>query len=161
MKYYKHSRKARRNPSQYMSLIIDGMDQDDHGLWRLKTQVTGALSHGDKKCYARVDHMEYPHDTNLTLNFLTDILVEAAEMDNKAGECKNRWILAYCCALVHLNIVKMGLRRAAPGHYYVYSTEILNIVRDCYPSGDDVDWMLTNSNNRPTVNVSDLFEDKP
>eukprot|EP00058_Branchiostoma_floridae_P012161 XP_002597649.1 hypothetical protein BRAFLDRAFT_77449 [Branchiostoma floridae] len=132
MKYYKHSRKARRNPSQYMSLIIDGMDQDatllphyaqptkdDHGLWRLKTQVTGALSHGDKKCYARVDHMQYPHDTNLTLNFMTDILVEAAEereghlppvlyiqMDNKAGECKNRWILAYCCALVHLDIVK-------------------------------------------------------
>ncbi|XP_019628130.1 PREDICTED: uncharacterized protein LOC109472715 [Branchiostoma belcheri] len=132
MKYYKHSRKARRNPEQYMSVIIDGMDQeatllphyaqttkDDHGLWRLKTQVTGALSHGERKCYARVDHMQYPHDTNLTLNFLTDILVQAAEekeghlppvlyiqMDNKAGECKNRWILAYCCALVHLDIVK-------------------------------------------------------
>ncbi|XP_078593186.1 uncharacterized protein LOC144871538 [Branchiostoma floridae x Branchiostoma japonicum] len=132
LKYYKHSKKARRSPGQYMSVIIDGMDQDatllphyaqttkdDHGLWRLKTQVTGALSHGEKKCYARVDHMQYPHDTNLTLNFLTDILVEAAkdrnghlppvlyvQMDNKAGECKNRWILAYCCLLVHLNVVR-------------------------------------------------------
>ncbi|XP_066266678.1 uncharacterized protein [Branchiostoma lanceolatum] len=119
MKYYKHSRKARTKPSQYMSIIIDGMDQDDHRLWRLHTQVTGALSHGERKCFARVDHMEYPHDTNLTLNFLTDILVEAAEerdgslppvlyiqMDNKAGECKNRWILAYCCVLVKLNVVR-------------------------------------------------------
>ncbi|XP_078657029.1 uncharacterized protein LOC144903082 [Branchiostoma floridae x Branchiostoma belcheri] len=132
LKYYKHTKKARRNPGQYMSIIIDGMDQDatllphyaqttkdDHGLWRLKTQVTGALSHGERKCYARVDHMQYAHDTNLTLNFLTDILVAAAEeknghlppvlyvqMDNKAGECKNRWILAYCCLLVHLNVVQ-------------------------------------------------------
>ncbi|CAH1240857.1 Hypp6127 [Branchiostoma lanceolatum] len=29
-----------------------------------------------------------------------------AEMDNKAGECKDRWILTYCCLLVHLNAAR-------------------------------------------------------
>ncbi|XP_035688738.1 uncharacterized protein LOC118424298 [Branchiostoma floridae] len=60
-------------------------------------------------------------------------------------------------------LLTYGLRRAPPGTYYLYSSELLNIVRDCYPSGEDVAWLLNNSNNQPTldVEVSDLFDDKP
>eukprot|EP00058_Branchiostoma_floridae_P008527 XP_002594015.1 hypothetical protein BRAFLDRAFT_68545 [Branchiostoma floridae] len=55
-----------------------------------------------------------------------------------------------------------GLQRAPGGTFYIFSPEILQIVRETYPSGDDVAWMLTNQNNRPTkeVGVDDLFEDK-
>ncbi|KAI8517554.1 hypothetical protein Bbelb_035710 [Branchiostoma belcheri] len=40
--------------------------------------------------------------------------------------------------------------------------DLLDIVRDTYPSGEDVNWMLTNQDNRPTkeVGVEDLFDDK-
>ncbi|XP_035697761.1 uncharacterized protein LOC118430827 isoform X2 [Branchiostoma floridae] len=59
-------------------------------------------------------------------------------------------------------LLTYGLQRAPGGTFYVFSPEILEIVRETYPSGDDVDWMLINSNNRPTkeVGADDLFEDK-
>eukprot|EP00058_Branchiostoma_floridae_P021978 XP_002607468.1 hypothetical protein BRAFLDRAFT_69900 [Branchiostoma floridae] len=59
-------------------------------------------------------------------------------------------------------LLTYGLQRAPGGTFYVFSPEILQIVRETYPSGDDVAWMLTNRNNRPTkeVGVDDLFEDK-
>ncbi|KAI8487205.1 hypothetical protein Bbelb_350030 [Branchiostoma belcheri] len=55
-----------------------------------------------------------------------------------------------------------GLRRGPPGTYYLYDQDLLDVVRDTYPSGEDVAWMLTNQDNRPTkeVGVEDLFDDK-
>ena len=53
--YYKHREKARNDPSKYLTIIIDGMDQaktnvpqpvqeskTTQNLWRLKTHITGA-----------------------------------------------------------------------------------------------------------------------
>ncbi|KAI8487218.1 hypothetical protein Bbelb_350160 [Branchiostoma belcheri] len=59
-------------------------------------------------------------------------------------------------------LLTYGLRRGPPGTYYIYDQDLLDIVRDTYPSGEDVAWMLTNQDNRPTkeVGVGDLFDDK-
>ena len=53
-KYYKHMMKSKRNPKEYLSMIVDGMDQAKTNLphfvemsktvgsmWRLKVHVTG------------------------------------------------------------------------------------------------------------------------
>ncbi|XP_019632916.1 PREDICTED: uncharacterized protein LOC109476422 [Branchiostoma belcheri] len=59
-------------------------------------------------------------------------------------------------------ILVYGLHRANSDKFLLYSNDILQVVRDAYPSGDDVDWQLINRNNRPTkdIEVKDLFEDK-
>ncbi|KAI8487331.1 hypothetical protein Bbelb_351290 [Branchiostoma belcheri] len=46
-----------------------------------------------------------------------------------------------------------GLRRGPPGTYYIDDQDLLDIVRDTYPSGEDVNWMLTNQDNRLTKEV--------
>ncbi|KAI8516301.1 hypothetical protein Bbelb_048820, partial [Branchiostoma belcheri] len=57
-------------------------------------------------------------------------------------------------------LLTYGLRRGPPGTYYNYNEDLLDVVRDTYPSGDDVNWMLTNQDNRTTkeVGVEDLFD---
>ncbi|KAI8487314.1 hypothetical protein Bbelb_351120 [Branchiostoma belcheri] len=57
-------------------------------------------------------------------------------------------------------LLTYGPRRGPPGTYYIDDQDLLDIVRDTYPSGEDVNWMLTNQDNRPTkeVGVEDLFE---
>ncbi|KAI8517487.1 hypothetical protein Bbelb_035040, partial [Branchiostoma belcheri] len=59
-------------------------------------------------------------------------------------------------------ILVYGLHRASSDKFLLYSNDILQVVWDTYPSGDDVDWQLINRNNRPTkdIEVKDLFEDK-
>ncbi|KAI8516368.1 hypothetical protein Bbelb_049490 [Branchiostoma belcheri] len=45
-------------------------------------------------------------------------------------------------------LLTYGLRRGPPGTYYNYNEDLLDAVRDTYPSGDDVNWMLTNQDNK-------------
>ncbi|KAI8516462.1 hypothetical protein Bbelb_050430 [Branchiostoma belcheri] len=45
-------------------------------------------------------------------------------------------------------LLTYGLRRGPPGTYYNYNEDLLDVVRDTYPSGDDVNWMLTNQDNK-------------
>eukprot|EP00058_Branchiostoma_floridae_P021963 XP_002607453.1 hypothetical protein BRAFLDRAFT_69878 [Branchiostoma floridae] len=52
--------------------VVEYGFENNYRLLRFQTQVTGAISHGERKAFARLDHMEYPHDTNLTLNFVTE-----------------------------------------------------------------------------------------
>ncbi|KAI8490546.1 hypothetical protein Bbelb_318140 [Branchiostoma belcheri] len=47
-------------------------------------------------------------------------------------------------------LLTYGLRRGPPGTYYIDNEDLLDVVRDAYPSSEDVNWMLTNQDNRPT-----------
>ncbi|XP_078346095.1 uncharacterized protein LOC144631526 isoform X2 [Oculina patagonica] len=127
--YYANCLKAELNPDQYLSLIIDGMDQSktnlphanclskDETYHFLRTHVTGAISHGHGRIFSYIDLMRWPHDSNLTLNVLLQIFVELSEegrlppylflqMDNCYRECKNRYILGFCSLLVEKGIFK-------------------------------------------------------
>ena len=90
-------------------------------LWCLRTHVTGAILHTKAPCtklvYCFVDFLQYPHDSNLTLTVIVNVLVDFAktnqfpevlylQMDNTCRENKNRFVLTFCSALVHLQIFK-------------------------------------------------------
>ncbi|KAK3734292.1 hypothetical protein QZH41_015141, partial [Actinostola sp. cb2023] len=90
--YYMHGIKARLEPQKYLSLIMDGMDQNktrvphfiqttkvDDGLWKLKTHITGVLVNSRSNAYAYVDVCEYPHDPNLTIHLILKALVAEQE----------------------------------------------------------------------------------
>lgn len=111
-----------------MSIIIDGMDQNSTNLphlkrfnksaanlWHMKTHVTGAIVHGHGS-YVYTDLLQWPHDPNLTLNILIDILLKKVmdytksriplpkklfiQLDNCNRENKNRYVLGFLSLLV-------------------------------------------------------------
>lgn len=87
-KYAKHRHKSEKNPSRYLSIIIDGMDQEKTsiphiisnpkvmaGAATLETHVTGAKAHGHCSLMA-IDCGQFPHDSNLTIEVLLRLLQE-------------------------------------------------------------------------------------
>lgn len=87
-KYAKHRHKAEHNPNKYLSLIIDGMDQDKTdvphiisnpkalaGNYTLETHVTGVKVHG-RRVFMAVDCGQFSHDSNLTLEVLLRVFME-------------------------------------------------------------------------------------
>lgn len=81
-KYEKHRRKGQKNPSTYLSIIIDGMDQSKTdlphiitnpkvlaGCHTLGTHVTGVKVHG-RDMFIYIDWGNLPHDSNLTLSLI-------------------------------------------------------------------------------------------
>ena len=85
-KYAKHRRKSEKFQDKYLSLIIDGMDQDKTdiphiisnpkamaGCYTLETHVTGVRVHG--QCTLMViDCGQFPHDSNLTIEAMLQLL---------------------------------------------------------------------------------------
>ena len=93
------------------------------GLWRLRTHLTGAIIHTGnyqhgKQVYAFVDTLQWPHDSNLAINVLEEVLsrletkhghlpeVLYIQMDNCFRENKNRYTFAYCALLVELKVFR-------------------------------------------------------
>ena len=83
-KYAKHRRKSEKYPSMYLSLIIDGMDQDKTNIphiisnpkvlaggYTLETHITGVRCHGRGVCMF-IDWKQYAHDTNMTIQLLIE-----------------------------------------------------------------------------------------
>ncbi|CAH3153383.1 unnamed protein product [Porites lobata] len=118
--YYSTCLKAKLDPDQYLSIIIDGMDQSKTNLphanclfkVRPEPMSLGAILHRDGRIFSFIDLMRWPHDSNLTLNVLLQIFVVLSEvletltpvlflqMDNCYQESKNRYILGFCSPLV-------------------------------------------------------------
>lgn len=134
-KYHSHREKSRTSPDKYMTIIVDGMDQSKtnlpytkviakstSGLWKLRTHVTGILIHTKAPCgklaYAFVDLLLWPHDSNLTMTVLYNVLTDYTrshdlpenlylQMDNTIRENKNKYVLGFCAILVQLKIFKV------------------------------------------------------
>ncbi|XP_078603146.1 uncharacterized protein LOC144877116 [Branchiostoma floridae x Branchiostoma japonicum] len=125
--YYERRARAESRRRDYLSLILDGMDQSKSNLphfkgWtepksagnaRLDTHITGAIVHG-RNTYALLDLSQYPHDSNLAMNSLLHIMVCEAEngqlppilniqVDNCGRENKNRFFLGLMGYLVKKN----------------------------------------------------------
>jgi hypothetical protein len=84
-KYAKHRHKSQKYPEKYLSVIIDGMDQDKTdiphiitnpkalaGSFKLQTHVTGVQAHGHCTLMF-IDCGQFPHDTNLTIEALLQL----------------------------------------------------------------------------------------
>ena len=115
-----------------MSVIIDGMDQSatnlphlkkisksSVNLWHLRTHLTGAIVHGHGS-EGFLGFLQYPHDPNLTINVLLQLLVKRfralhqtslpeklyVQLDNCGRENKNQSVLAFLALLVQQGIFK-------------------------------------------------------
>ena len=96
--YYLHRYKARKFPEKYMANIADGMDQHTTSIPRVRrvskamsalttvgTHLVGAIIHSGssangKEVFGSFDFYQFPHDSNLTMTVLLDVLVQWAEM---------------------------------------------------------------------------------
>lgn len=134
-KYQSHREKSRSAPEKFCTIIIDGMDQaktnipntklqakSTSNLWKLRTHVTGVLLHTKspygKLAYSFIDLLQYPHDSNLTITLLINVLHDYAkmhsylpenlylQMDNTSRENKNKYVLGFFSLLVELRIFK-------------------------------------------------------
>ena len=110
-----------------MSLILDGMDQNktdlphftrksksSSNLWVMKTHVSGTIVHG-RRSYAFIDLHLWPHDSNLTINVLLNILFSQREelpdvlyiqLDNCYRENKNQFVIGFLALLVQCGVFK-------------------------------------------------------
>ncbi|XP_038063298.1 uncharacterized protein LOC119733986 [Patiria miniata] len=130
--YHDSRERARLNPHLENTIIIDGMDQSKTNLpsllvedkstkpkARLRTHLTGVLLHtnspGGMESFVFVDILNVPHDSNLNLNVLVQVLLLEdshgkrgqklnVQMDNCFRENKNRYILAFGLLLVEFGI---------------------------------------------------------
>ncbi|XP_077864883.1 uncharacterized protein LOC144350661 [Saccoglossus kowalevskii] len=129
-RFHYHREKAEKEPDEILTIIQDGMDQnktdlphlikEDKGtsnLHRLRSHVTGNIVHtgvtSGKLPYVYIDFNQVPHDSNLTLNVLLEVLVAAKnhlakvlylQLDNCFRENKNRYVLSFMSLLVELDI---------------------------------------------------------
>ena len=128
-------------------------------LWRLRTHVTGAILHTKaphgKLVYCFVDLVQFPHDSNLTLTVIVNVLVDYAktnqfpevlylQMDNTCRENKNRYVLTFCAALVHLQIFKKVSKLLR--HNHVFKFFYLKVQINFLPVGhthEDIDQVFS------------------
>ena len=91
--YYLHRYKTRKYPERYMTSIADGMDQHTTNVPKLiriskamsalatvGTHLVGCIVHSGqsahgKEVYGSFDYYQFPHDANLTMTVLLDVLV--------------------------------------------------------------------------------------
>ena len=135
-----------------MSVIMDGMDQNATNmphlkrlnksaanLWRLKTHVTGVISHGHGS-YAYIDLLQWPHDPNLTINILVEHLLQRVmdciqskypvpkklyiQLDNCNRENKNRHVLGFCSLLVQEKVFEEVSLRALTQQIFMGNIEL-------------------------------------
>lgn len=128
-KYYKHIFKAKRYPKKYISIILDGMDQQTtclpkplynskffSSMWKLQCHVVGVIVHG-RGHHIFADVGEIPSDSNATCNIIIQTLMKYHEkddlppvfylqMDNCGRENKNKYVFGLCCLLVELGVFK-------------------------------------------------------
>ena len=131
--YYLHRYKARRYPSKYVANIADGMDQHTtnvpsvrritramSALRTVGTHLVGSIIHNGqaqngKEIYGSFDYYQYPHDSNLTMTVLLEVLVRWSEefdlplilylqFDNCVRENKNCYMFALLALLVEEKI---------------------------------------------------------
>lgn len=85
-------------------------------MWVLRTHITGVIVHG-RRSYAFVDLNLWPHDSNLTINVLLQVLEREAregplppklylQLDNCWRENKNKFVFAFLAMLVKLGVFK-------------------------------------------------------
>lgn len=134
-KYYHHREKSRSELTKYLTIIIDGMDQNKtnvphltqttkstQNLWRVRTHLTGALVHTKaekgKMVFAFFDLLQWPHDSNLTIAVLVAVLKQLCskfesfpdtlylQLDNTSRENKNKYVMAFLAYLIQLRVFK-------------------------------------------------------
>jgi hypothetical protein len=131
LKYYHHVSKSRSNPSRWMSIIVDGMDQSKTSLLRLKRDtsssakfnpvkmaVISVLCHSHKPyCQTFTFPNDFPKDSSMTVEVLVralKVIMETSglpdclylQLDNTVRENKNSTLFVFLSLLVSVGIFK-------------------------------------------------------
>lgn len=101
---------------------ITQQTKSTQNLWRVRTHLTGALVHTKsekgKLAFAFFDLLQWPHDSNLTIAVLLNVLLQLRskfqslpetlylQLDNTSRENKNKYVLAFLALLLQLKIFK-------------------------------------------------------
>lgn len=106
-----------QNKTNIPSLVQEA--KSTQSLLRLRTHLTGALVHtrspNGKYIYAFYDILQWPHDSNLTIQVLNNILLSFKDrlpstlylqLDNCGRENKNRYLLGFCALLVMKDVFR-------------------------------------------------------
>ena len=129
-----HRYKAKRDPSRYLTVILDGMDQSKTdvpnlrrickstaNLQRLRTHLVGVIAHSGlypmgKALFGYFNLFQWPHDSNLTMNIILFILhgtlntevgippVLNLQLDNCWRENKNKHVFTLLSLLVEWSV---------------------------------------------------------
>ena len=126
--YYTHMALATRHPGEYLSLIIDGADQSDHGLphfhtrshkteaaWKMKLHLMGVIAHGRGSFLFTVpSHAAQGHNVTIQAIWRTILIIKKREgklpkklyvqLDNTTKQCKGKYVMGFCAFLVHYNV---------------------------------------------------------
>ena len=132
-KYHLRRYKARRSPSKYLTLILDGMDQSktdvpnerricksSANLQKLRTHLVGAILHSGLSPMGKIflgcfDIFQWKHDSNLTMNILLILLetfnnrfglppVLNLQLDNCWRENKNKFVFTLLSLLIEWSV---------------------------------------------------------
>jgi len=159
LKYVKHKSKSislfKDKTLRYMSIIIDGMDQDKSNVPRSSTNakeikavepypfsVVGVMVHGfEYRSY--LVKPTWKHDTNLTIHLLMKTLVRVLEttgrippilylqMDNCWRENKNQYMMTFLSLLIKLKVfVKIKLNFDLVGHTHEDIDQMFKVLNE-------------------------------
>ena len=127
MMYYSNRARARRQPEQFLSMIIDGADQSKyeqphfkdashltHEMKKIKLHLYGCLVHGrGAYCFTMPDHETQGHNTTIQviMHVLTDLLkngplptVLMLQLDNTTKQNKGQFLYGFLALLVEKGI---------------------------------------------------------
>ena len=112
-KYAKHRHKARKNPENHLSIIIDGMDQDKRDIphiiskqkemarvQTLETHVIDIRAHSQCTLFT-IDSGQFPNDGNLTVENLLQLFHELKV--NRTTTSTTSW-RKLCDAFIHVYV---------------------------------------------------------
>ena len=99
--YLNRSILGHREPNKYISIALDGMDQNKTELpystlnystlstvWKLKTHLVGVLTHGRSPlCF--LDFQQHAHDSNLSCNVLLQVHSLRHVLTDDAQNCES------------------------------------------------------------------------
>jgi hypothetical protein len=124
-KYWDHRRKAKSEKKDYLSIIIDGMDQTKTVLPRmaeetakmsradtLQVHVTGVLVHG-RGAFVYLTSKRTSSDSNLCVDSIVRTLLKLPaplppvlyiQGDNASGDTKNKYMMGFFALLVQMKV---------------------------------------------------------
>uniref|UniRef100_A0A1X7UA55 DUF7869 domain-containing protein n=1 Tax=Amphimedon queenslandica TaxID=400682 RepID=A0A1X7UA55_AMPQE len=135
-KQNRHREKSKRDPSKYLTIIVDRIDQNEtnlpelpriaksaQNLWTLHSHLTGCLvdtcTENGKMVYAFLNIMEYPHDLNLVIQvIIIENSKKVSEKESRLPEVlylqfnncfkknKNKYIFTFCSLLILKGVFK-------------------------------------------------------
>jgi hypothetical protein len=128
--YYSRGAKAVMRPADFLSLIVDGADQEKYSLpyrprpmkvvdncWRQKNHVMGAISHG-RQVFAYIATDDIKQGNNVTIEVVHRVLLKTIkdevrlppvlflQLDNTCKQNKAQYTMAYLHSLVDAGVFK-------------------------------------------------------